>query len=82
MRITAVGAEYFLKLSTGNYGSEEWRVGIQAMVEEGESAQAIAAELQEIVTDLVERRLLKSRFRAVREAVAAVEADANGDLPF
>lgn len=82
MRITAVGAEYFLRLSTGNYGSEEFRVGLQAQLEEGDDYAAVLAKLKNIAQWEVRERLLKSSFSAVRDAASRIQPDDLAETPF
>lgn len=82
MRITAVGAEYFLRLSTGNYGSEEFRCGLQAVVEEGDNYAEVIAKLKDIAQWEVRERMLKSSFSAVRNAASLIEKDGPEDSPF
>lgn len=82
MRITAVGAEYFLRLSTGGYGSEEFRVGLQAQLEEGDNYAQVLAKMKDIAQWEVRERLLKSSFSAVRDAASRIGLDPSPDSPF
>ena len=82
MKITTIHIEYAGRLSNGNYGSEEWRIGFGADVEEDESPDDATAELAQLARGTAEQLLLKSRFRAVRAAIDQVEPDPPDDSPF
>jgi len=82
MKITQVHVEYSGRLSTGNYGSEEWRIGLGADLEQFDDRQLQMDLLADICRAAAEQYLRQSRFRAIRQAISAREPDPTDDTPF
>lgn len=82
MKITQVHVEYLARLSNGNYGSEEHRFALGADLEAFDDPEGCAEELSERCRQLAEEQFLKSRFKAVRDAVRLKSEVDPTDNPF
>ena len=82
MKDRTVNVHYGLRLTNGNYGSEEVSMGTSAELEEGEEVGRVVRELHGRLVAQVVALMRQSRFPAVREQLRDVKPLPDDDTPF